>query len=439
MKKKAQYILVADYVPLANKGEEAIVRGIEDMFSDGRPIKLGLFDNVEQVTCKDSITVFPKEWIFEFEGNTGLSKWHCLFLQVLISLKMRFGFYSKLRNLISSSNKKYQQLQDFFNRTEYVLVGHNGVFCVESCGIVHIARQAGKCAGILGSSGGIGPIGRVYKGWLYRRAMEESNFCFFRERNTIESMRQISRSPDKLILAPDPAFAMRPAQTDAASKVLECYEKYRCAHNSNRPIIATTVLETGVVYAGFKPELKGQTKRQEHARYIGAILNSLIKERNAFLIFLPHSIEKDKSDITAAKHVSEAMNFDPDDYMILEQDIPARLLKAIIKKCDFLVGERTHSLIGSIAVGTPFLALTNHRDRRTHGILGDMCHCENHIVDMNTTDEQAAQQKALMLFDNRATTKKELKQLGRELSDRLKDAMKTIKADKASAQGAGHE
>jgi len=46
----ALHILVADYVPIANKGEEAIVRGIEDMLSDGRAVRLGLFDNVEAVT-----------------------------------------------------------------------------------------------------------------------------------------------------------------------------------------------------------------------------------------------------------------------------------------------------------------------------------------------------------------------------------------------------
>ena len=43
------HILVADYVPIANKGEEAIVRGIEDMLSEGRPVALGLFDDVPQV------------------------------------------------------------------------------------------------------------------------------------------------------------------------------------------------------------------------------------------------------------------------------------------------------------------------------------------------------------------------------------------------------
>ena len=78
--KNALHILVADYVPIANKGEEAIVRGIEDLLSDGRPVALGLFDNVSEVTQKGNITVFPKDWIFRFEGNTDLSGWGRVFV-----------------------------------------------------------------------------------------------------------------------------------------------------------------------------------------------------------------------------------------------------------------------------------------------------------------------------------------------------------------------
>ena len=54
------HILLADYVPMANKGEEAIVRGMEDMLSEGRPVALGLFDNVPQVVQRENITIFPR-------------------------------------------------------------------------------------------------------------------------------------------------------------------------------------------------------------------------------------------------------------------------------------------------------------------------------------------------------------------------------------------
>ncbi len=133
-----------------------------------------------------------------------------------------------MKNLTSAGTETCRPLADFFDRAQYVLVGHDGVFCVESCGIIHLAKKHGKRAGILGASTGIGG-GRFYKAWLYRRTMEESDFCVFREKHSCESMKQVCRDPGKLRVAPDPAFAMRPEPPEAAREVLERARPYRQA------------------------------------------------------------------------------------------------------------------------------------------------------------------------------------------------------------------
>lgn len=420
------HILVADYVPIANKGEEAIIRGIEAMLSDGRPVALGLFGNVAEVTRKDNITIFPKDWVFRFEGNTGMSAWGRVLAQAAIALQLRLGVYSKLKNLTKAGDAKCRVLQDFFDRAEYVLVGHDGVFCVESCGIIHLAKKQGKRTGILGASAGIG-VGRAYKAALYRSALEASDFCVFRERHSCESMRQVCRRPERLIVGPDPAFAMDPVSSDEATGILGQYERYCLARYASRPVVAVTVLEKGRVYAGFRPDLQGQEKCQAHAKYVATILDALVAESHAFLVFLPHSVEEDSSDIVAARHVVEQMESGQNDTMILEEDCGPRLLKGIICVCDFVVGERTHSLIGSVSVGTPFVALTNRRDRRTHGIIGEMCRCERQIVDMDVRDERAAARRALELLESRDSVRETLRQVNRDLSGRLREISRLIR------------
>jgi len=420
------HILLADYVPIANKGEEAIVRGIKDMLSGGRPVVLGLFDNVSEVTQRDNITIFPREWLFRFEGNKSLSGRSRVFQQVIIATQLRLGIYRKLKNLTTTGDKRCRALQEFFERAEYVLVGHDGVFCVESCGIIHLAKRHGKRTGILGASTGIG-AGRSYKAGLYRRALDEADFCVFRERCSCESMRQVSRRPEKLIVGPDPAFAMQPLSAEQAREVLERYESYRRARSDGRPIVAVTVLEKGRVYAGFRPELQGQAKWRAHAHYMATVLDTLIAQQNAFMLFLPHSVEDDGSDIVAARHVAEQMKSGPSNYMILEEDCTARLLKGIIGECEFVIGERTHSLIGSVSVATPFVAMTNRRDTRTHGIIGEMCRCERQIVDMDAMNEQAAARRALELFESRASIRKALDQVRQDLSSRLLEISLLVK------------
>jgi polysaccharide pyruvyl transferase WcaK-like protein len=343
---------------------------------------------------------------------------------------MRIGIYSRLNRLVSSSNPKYKPLQDFFSRADYVVVGHNGVFCAESCGVIHLARKAGKCTGILGSGSGIGRMGKIYKGWLYRRALDESDFCTFREHYTLRSMRHIYHTPDKLILAPDPAFAMRPAEPEAAHRVLERYETYQRARQSRRKVVGVTVLEKEQAYAAFMPELKGIAKSQAHINYLANIFDTLIKEQNAFVIFLPHSIEKHCNDIIAVKHTVEAMSCSPGDYMIIDQDCGARLLKSIIGACDFLIGERAHSIIGSVGMAIPFVAMTNRADLRMHGIIGDMCQCQEQIIDMDVLDEEASRQKVLALFDERESIKKSLVEIRRKLLGQLDAVSRIIKACK---------
>lgn len=422
----ALHILIADYVPLANKGEEAIVRGIEDMLSDGRPISLGLFDDVQGVTQRGNVTVFPREWLFRFEGNSALRGRGRILMQMWIAAQLQLGSYGPLKNLTTRGANRCRPLQDFFEQARYVLVGHDGVFCVESCGIVHLAKQRGKRIGLLGASTGIAG-GRFYKAGLYRRAMEECDFCFFREEHSCESMRQISRDPARLQVAPDPAFAMRADPPEAAREVLERDERYRAAKQTHRPIVAVTALEKGRVYAGFRPDLHGAAKQQAHAAYLAAILDVLVARHRAFALFLPHSVEEAGSDIVAAGHVAARMKAAPGDYTILEHDCGARLLKAIVRECDFLVGERTHSLIGAVSVGTPFAAMTNRQDTRTHGIIGRMCRCEAQIVDLDATSEQDASRKVCELFEQRDSIAKSLERIREELSSQIEAAAHVIR------------
>lgn len=420
------HILIADYVPIANKGEEAIVRGIEDMLNDGRPVVLGLFDNVAAVTQRDNIIVFPRQWLFRFEGNLSLSSRGRILTQAAIAVQLRLGMYARLKNLTAAGARQCRPLQEFFGHAEYVLVGHDGVFGVESCGIIHLAKRHGKRCGILGASTGIAG-GRFYKAALYGRAMEESDFCVFRERHSRQSMAKVCRDPAKLVVGPDPAFAMRPAEPEAAREVLQSYELYRRARDDGRPIVAVTALEKGRVYAGFRPDLHGPAKRQAHAKYLAAILDPLVEKGRAFILFLPHSLEADGSDVVAARHVTEQMKSGPHDSLILEQDCGPRLLKSIIGRCDFLVGERAHSLIGSVSVGTPLAALTNRQDARTHGIIGNMCRCEDYIVDLDVASEEDAATKVLNTFNARASIRQSLERIRGDLAQQIVAVTRLVK------------
>ena len=103
------------------------------------------------------------------------------------------------------------------------------------------------------------------------------------------------------------------------------------------------------------------------------------------------------------------------------------MLKSIISECDFLIGERAHSIIGSVSVGTPFVAFSNVRDYRTHGIIGKMCNCEDLIIDIATPEVEAVCSDVLRLFDKRQKIAENLQNTSKMLSERLVKVANLVK------------
>jgi polysaccharide pyruvyl transferase WcaK-like protein len=395
-------ILVADFVPLKNKGEEAIVRGIEDLIRGNREAKVAVFDNVDKVVEHDGLTVFPWRWIYSLQGQRPKPpRTERLVRNGLTALGMRLGYYGRMAHLLPGGPRRYKALQDFFDQADYVVAGHNGIFCTESCGVIHLARKAGKRTGILGSGVGISRTGKVYQKWLYRRAMQESDFCIFRERHSHASMKSVAADPERLMLAPDPAFAMQPIAAAEAKAILERYAPLAQARRAGKPIVGMTVLEKGVVFQHFRSDLQGEAKKVAHAAYLGRIVKRLIGAGDAFVVFLPHSIEVGFNDVEAAQRVVRAMGDKAAHCMILDLDLNARTLKGIIGQLDLLIGERTHSLIGSVSMGVPSVALTTTPDYRTHGIIGDMCGCAEHLINIDQVSAELASLKCLEALINR--------------------------------------
>lgn len=413
-------IFIADFVPLLNKGEEAIVRGIEDLLGRGKSVELGLFDNVKTVAKQGNITVFPRNWVYRISGSDMSAKMRFI-RNIGITVLLRLRQYGKLRNLTGHGGQQYQELSDFFKNSDYILVGHNGVFCPESCGIIHLAKKKHKRVGILGA----GVRQYPYISWLisplYRKALKESDFCVFRERSAYELMSRMTKDTAKIRLEPDPAFAMNPKSVEEVQNYLNSMNWHGQARLEGKLMIGTSVCQKAVLLRRSFPEVTEKAEKQMlHCQYLAKIFDGIIKERNAFLIFLPHSIEKGaRNDVKTSYDVVRLMKSSSESYVVIDDDLSARTLKGIIQACDFFIGERAHSLIGSVSVATPFVGLTSSNDKRTHDIIGDMCGYESLLVDIDKNNAQSAKTKIFSALDSRQHINKRLLETKKTLKARL--------------------
>ena len=107
-------------------------------------------------------------------------------------------------------------------------------------------------------------------------------------------------------------------------------------------------------------------------------MDYILEKTDANIVFLPHSIgpEKALDDRIVARSITRFMKDSSSRVFIIEDDISGRLLKYLIAQADLLIAERIHSIIGSVKVNTPFLAIGSSADTRIRGIVGTMLHAE---------------------------------------------------------------
>ena len=162
----------------------------------------------------------------------------------------------------------------------------------------------------------------------------------------------------------------------------------------------------------------------------------LSRRPDVFVVFLPHAIEPGaRNDLKAAQDLAAVLEAPADSYHVMEDDLPARMFKGIIREGDFLIGQRAHSLIGSASVATPLVALIASNDKRTHDILGDMAGCQEQMLNMDELDPPAVVARIVAAIDGRDAIRSHLGQRMAEFRRTLADAAMVVKGEKSYAEG----
>ena len=119
-------IFIADYLPIKNKGEEAILRGIQSLYQEKfqKEIEFFVFGPNDIIVKHDNITSFPVDWCYpmykkqqKFIGRLGLCR------RLLCALMYRIGIFPYVRNI-----KKHEELLNAFKSSDIILLAHDGFY-----------------------------------------------------------------------------------------------------------------------------------------------------------------------------------------------------------------------------------------------------------------------------------------------------------------------
>lgn len=157
------------------------------------------------------------------------------------------------------------------------------------------------------------------------------NLIVARESITYEAIKKIGAN---VILAPDPAFFMRPQSCEIDQRLLS----NNVIGINISPLILKCAQESKIAYENYL----------ELMRYI-------LKETDATIALIPHVVWKTNDDRKVLKQLYEDSG--QSDRIVLVEDHTAPELKYIISHCRLFVGARTHATIAAYSSLVPTLVV----------------------------------------------------------------------------------
>jgi len=398
---KVFHFLVPELVPLENKGEEAIVKGIGDVVFPNGNYEIHLFDEVDSYYFKDGIHVYPVKWFIspwlnhEFGLGFSYRKIRDSF-QSIVRNGMHFFFprwvayrdrsllatmaYLKSLSKGGKVKEKYLGLDNLLS-LDFIIAGHDGAMDERVCHV--ISEFLGIFKLKMGLFGVEFPLAFKSKAIVSEQYAVLKNADFFYCR-TGASKRVVDENfPSiKSVVKPDPAFGMKPSsQVDVTAYL----NKMNLHHVFDKDVIVCTTCETGPISRFCFEGASSPGERIElHRKFYAEIIEHVIDNYDVNILFLPHALGPGSAlnDVYVASEVIKRIK-NKESVFLLDDNISAKMLKGIIGKSQFLIAERIHSMIGAVGVSTPFMCLGSKTDRRIKGIIEEMVGASSSVYYMN--------------------------------------------------------
>lgn len=438
--KEKYNLFIPELVPLENKGEEAIVRGIADVIYPDGNCAIHLLDEVNSYRHQDGIHVYPVKWFIspwlnrEFGLGTsweklrdsscslarnGLHKlWPCWVKSWCGALRLTSKQMRKLAAGNPPENEKECALLRLLN-CDYVIAGHDGALDERVCHIIDLMKELGKDCGVFGVE-----FRSTFRSnaiiEIHQQALRHCSFFYCRTADSLNTVRKYFPEINSNLL-PDPAFGMKPAADDLIDNIIK---KEGLENFFSKPIIMCTSCEPAPISRFcFEENKTPESKLAAHRKLFSELIKYIVQTYDVNVLFLPHAIGPGNAldDRIIAQDILTRSELPQERARLLDAQLSARELKGLIKRCELLIAERIHSMIGATGVNTPFFCMGSKTDRRTHGIIADMLGMNECIYFLNRPSLSELKGKFDQIWNKRTLLRNQLLEISNDLKIRLEE------------------
>ncbi len=446
--KRIHHIFVPEWVPLENKGEEAIIRGMGDVLFPEGNVEFHILDMLaKEYRFVEGLHVYPANWFY--------SRWRSLefnpgprFDQIVASLcsVLRNGFdrflpwwvmipqrpvrktARQLRHLRHSSSEPSSARMRALKRIldcDFLLAGHDGALNEYDCHVINMMRGFGMRFGVFGSS--MKPnTSNPYVVRVFAAALQHAEFVFCRH-DIATNWAKLNFPSLDVKTAPDPAFGMRPGSQD---KIRSIIEREGLAEFFSQPVVMFTACEPASIARRCFRDLSSRSEKvQAHRAMLAHLAQHVVKNYPVNLLFLPHAIgpTRELDDRLVGLDILGRIDVPKGRARVLEAELSPRELKGLIREAEVLVAERAHSAIAAVGMEVPFMLMgPSHNDYRLSGIFREMLGLEDQICYLDQPSVESMAAFFDDIWERREAIRCRLREKSIEIATKLSNARSTM-------------
>ncbi len=259
---------------------------------------------------------------------------------------------------------------------------------------------------------GIGPLSTFIAKKFCKFAANLAEMISVRDPESKELLKKLGVTRE-VCLSADPVFLLEPVWNEKVERIMNTLNL-----SQSQPIIAVCPHDL--------------LPWDENSRGILAnILDSMVRERAAQIVFLPlgiyknrwiHTETSDTVDIAASKRLAALMN--EKSCMITEELSPQEFLAAL-QHVDLVISMRFHGLVMGLTANVPVIALTFRQEAKLHNMMKRVRQNES-LFEVGNLEQKAFLERIEYILSHHETIKIQLVQLVSSLKEEAEKCNKVL-------------
>jgi colanic acid/amylovoran biosynthesis protein len=382
-------IFIAEEIPGRNKGEAAILFGMLESFRTLGGVEVSLLSwhpEIDRPRYSDRVNVINGIKDLHLKKDFDQSMVVRLFESIVvlpqyISFIILYKFFG-----VNALKIMKGEIWEEYSKSDLIVIGHDGRF-TGLFGVIPFSQVYDLFLAkilkkhIIIYAGSTETFENMLQRNIAKYISNKVNLVTLRDETSYKNLENIGINMTHTHLTADVAYLLPHASPERVRKIM-LQEKI---DENDGPLIGMTVTRE-ICQMAFSDSKNMEERYQKSIRLLSQVVDYLIGELNVMVIFIPHCIGPTKKldDRIVANDVYQLVK-NKNKIRIVTKEYTAEELKGLIGQFDLFIGERLHSVVGSVSMGVPSIAILypSSRNDILKGVLDEKWICNIEKIDFD--------------------------------------------------------